>query len=203
MKTLEFAVVLVLGAVTAVPAFADGTTAQTVETQRDVNQQERIENGLQSGQLTTHEAGRLEREETHVDQMEANAAADGNVTKAEAARINTVQNAVSNSIYNQKHDGQVGNPDSASSQRMQQDVQRNANQEKRINQGVKSGELTTREAGHLQRGQAHVARAEANAGANGHVSAAETRRVNRVANRQSNHIYNQTHDGQAQKEKTN
>jgi len=203
MKTLEFAVVLVLGAVAAVPAFADSTTAQTVETQRDVNQQERIENGLQSGQLTTHEAGRLEREETHVDQMEAHAAADGTVTKGEAARINSAQNAVSSSIYNQKHDAQTGHPNSASSQRMQQDVQRNVNQEKRINQGVKSGELTTRETGHLQRGQAHVARAEANAGANGHVSPAETRHVNRVANRQSNHVYNQKHDGQAQNAKTN
>ena len=203
MKTLEFAVVLVLGAVAAVPAFADSTTAQTVETQRDVNQQQRIENGLQSGQLTTHEAGRLEREETQVDRMEAHAAADGTVTKAEAAHINSAQNAVSNSINHQKHDAQVGHPNSPSSQRMQQDVQRNVNQEKRINQGVKSGQLTTREAGHLQRGQAHVARAEANAGANGRVSQAETHRVNRVENRQSNHVYNQKHDGQTQNTKAN
>src|SRR5262249_47415076 len=163
----------------AVPAFADDTTAQTVETQRDVNQQQRIENGLQSGQLSSHEAGRLEQEETHIDRMEANAAADGNVTKSEAARINSAQNKVSDSIYAQKHDAQVGNPNSASSQRMQEDVQRNVNQEKRINQGVKSGQLTTREAGHLERGQAHVAHAEANSAAYGGVSKAESAHVNR------------------------
>jgi hypothetical protein len=196
MKTLELAVVLVLGSAAALPAFADSTTAQTVETQRDVNQQQRIENGLQSGQLTSHEAGRLEQEETHVDRMEANAAADGKVTKAEAARIDAAQNKVSNSIYDQKHDGQVGNPNSASSQRMQQDVQRNVNQEKRINQGVKSGQLTTREAGHLERGQAHVAHSEVNAAAYGGVSHAESAHVNRVENRQSNKIYNQKHDDQ-------
>jgi hypothetical protein len=195
MKTLELAVVLVLGSM-AVPALADSTTAQTVETQRDVNQQQRIENGLDSGQLNAHEAGRLEQEETHVDQMQAHAAADGKVTPAEAARINAAQNKVSTSIYDEKHDAQTGNPSSASSQRMQQDVQRNVNQEKRINQGVKSGQLTTRETGHLQRGQAHVAHSEANAAAYNGVSHAESAHVNRVENRQSNKIYAQKHDDQ-------
>jgi len=198
MKTLEFAVVLVLGSAAALPAFADSAPAQTVETQRDVNQQQRIENGLQSGQLTSHEAGRLEQEETHVDQMEAHAAADGKVTPAEAARINAAQNKVSDGIYKQKHDAQVGNPTSASSQHMQQNVQRNVNQEKRVNQGVKSGQLTTRETGRLEHGQAKVAHSEANAAAYGGVSHAESAHTNRVANRQSNHIYNQKHDTQTQ-----
>jgi hypothetical protein len=196
MKTLKLAVALLLGSIAGAPAFADPTTAQTVETQRDVNQQQRIESGLQSGQLTTHEAGRLEQDEAHIDRMEAHAAADGAVTKAEAARINAAQNKVSSNIYDEKHDVQVGSPNSASSQRMQQDVQRNVNQEKRINRGVKSGQLTTREAGHLQRGQAHVAHAEANAAAHGGVSRAESTHVNRVENRQSNRISAQKHDDQ-------
>ena len=196
MKTLDLAVVLVLGTVAAVPAFADGTSAQTVETQRDVNQQQRIEHGLQSGQLTTHEAGKLEQEETHVDQMEARAAADGKVTPAEQARINAAQNKVSNGIYDEKHDAQTGNPNSASSQHMQQNVQRNVNQEKRINQGVKSGQLTTREAGHLQHGQAHVAHAEANAAAYNGDSKAEAKHVNKVENQQNKKIHNQKHDDQ-------
>src|SRR5215469_13705656 len=46
--------------------------AQTQEvTQRDLNQQDRIEQGLQSGQLSTHEAGQLEKDESHIDKMEA------------------------------------------------------------------------------------------------------------------------------------
>ena len=198
MNKLKFAVAVAIASISTGPAFADtGTTAQTVETQRDVNQQQRIENGLDSGQLSSHEAGRLEREESHVDQMESHAAADGSVSKAEAARINSAQNAVSKTIYSQKHDAQVGNPESASSQRMQTEVQRNVNQETRVNEGVKSGELTTREAGRLEQGQAHVARAQANAAANGHVSAAEATHVKKVENRQSHRIYNQKHDEQA------
>jgi hypothetical protein len=197
MNKLKFAVAVVVASISTVPAFAEtATTAQTVETQRDVNQQQRIENGLDSGQLSSHEAGRLEREETHVDRMESHAAADGSVSNAEAARINSAQNAVSSSIYSQKHDAQVGNPESASSQRMQTEVQRNVNQETRINQGVKSGELTTREAGRLEHGQAHATQAQANAAANGHVSGAEAAHVKKVENRQSHRIYQQKHDDQ-------
>ena len=118
MNKLKFAVAVAIASISTGPAFADtGTTAQTVETQRDVNQQQRIENGLDSGQLSSHEAGRLEREESHVDQMESHAAADGSVSKAEAARINSAQNAVSKTIYSQKHDAQarlVGRPFAAS-----------------------------------------------------------------------------------------
>jgi len=41
---------------------------------------------------------------------------------------------------------------------MQADVQRNINQQQRVEQGVKSGQLTNREAGKLENGQARVDR---------------------------------------------
>ena len=198
MRNRNLFVVLTVASIVAVPAFAEGPSqaAQTVETQRDVNQQDRIEQGLQSGQLTTKEAGQLERQETHVDHMEANAAANGKVTHAEAARINAAQNAVSNDVYKQRHDAQTGHPNSASSKHMQAGVQRDANQEARINQGVKSGQLTTRETGHLEQHQAQVAHAEANAAANGRVSRTESARVQHAANQQSHKIYQQKNDEQ-------
>ena len=197
MKNRHLVIMLALASC-ATPAFADESsqTAQTVETQRDVNQQNRIEQGLESGQLSTKEAGNLERQESRVDHMEAHAAADGTVTKSEAARINAAQNAVSDNIYDQKHDAQLGNPNSPSSTHMQAAVQRDANQEARINQGVKSGELTTREAGHLEQGQAHVAHAEAHAAADGRMSRAEATHVQRAENRQSHRIHRQKHDQQ-------
>jgi len=73
-------------------------------------------------------------------------------------------------------------------------VQRNVNQEARINQGVRSGQLTNKEAGSLERGQAHVDRAEAHAGANGHVGAGEQARVQRKENHQSARVYNKKHN---------
>jgi hypothetical protein len=139
--------------------------AQTVQQdqQRDVNQQQRIEQGLQSGQLSTREAGRLEREQQHVDKMEAHDLRNGSISPAEQARLNAAENKASHDIAVDKHNGVTGNPGSVSSQRMQADVQRNVNQQQRIANGVNSGALTNREVGSLERGQAHVDRKEANA----------------------------------------
>jgi hypothetical protein len=121
---------------------------------------------------------------------------NGPLTAGEKAQIQREQNHVSNDIYNDKHNGVTGNPNSASSQRMQADVQRNINQEARINQGIRSGQLTNKEAGSLEHGQAHVDRAEARAGANGHVGAGEQARIQNKENRQSARIYNKKHNTQ-------
>jgi len=174
-------------------AYADETRAQK-DTERDVNQQERIEQGLKSGELNTREAGKLEKREAHVEKLEARAEGDGKISKAEQARITAAQNRTSRAIHNQKHDAQTGNPNSASSQRMQADVQRNANQQARIDQGLKSGELSNKEAAHLERGQARVDRTEARAAADGHVGAREQARIQRKENRQSRRIHQEKHD---------
>jgi hypothetical protein len=166
-----------------------------VETQRDANQQERIEQGLQSGQLSTKEAGRLEREEQHIDRQEAqDLKQGGTLTPQEKARINREQNQVSNNIYREKHNAVTGNPNSASSQRMQADVQRNANQQQRIANGINSGQLTNKEAGHLEGGQARVDRAEANAAANGHVGPGEQAHIQAKENHQSKRVYDKKHN---------
>lgn len=164
------------------------TPAQTT-VQRDVNQQQRIENGLQSGKLTTREAAALEREQSKVDKMQARDMKDGKVTAAERQRLAAAQNKVSRDIETAKNNGVNGNPLSASSQRMQADVQRNVNQEKRIEAGLANGSLTKREAARMEQGQAHVDRAEARAGADGHVGAAEQAHVQRAENRQSTRIH--------------
>jgi hypothetical protein len=170
------------------------TTPAELDQQRDVNQQQRIEQGLQSGQLSTKEAGSLERQEQHVDKMEAHDMKNGSISPSEQARLNAAQNRVSNDVYADKHNGVTGNPNSASSQRMQADVQRNVNQQQRIQNGMDNGSLTNREAGKLERGQARVSGREANAAANGHVGAAEQRGIQRSENRKSARIYRKKHN---------
>lgn len=166
----------------------------TLDVQRDVNQQQRIEQGLKSGQLTTREAGRLERQEAHIDQMEKRADRNGSISAAEQARINAEQNRVSQEIYADKHNAVTGNPNSKSSERLQADVQRNLNQQDRIEQGLQSGRLTNREAGKLEAGQARVDRAQAHAAANGRVNATEQARIQHKENVQSHRIYNKKHN---------
>jgi hypothetical protein len=184
---------LIVPALFAAPVFAQTAPAYT---QRDVKQEKRVEQGLQSGQLNTREAARLQAEQAHIDKMESRALRDGSLTAAEKARINAAQNRASADIYRQKHDAQTGDPTSASSRRLQADVQRNVNQEQRIQQGMASGQLTNREAARLEAGQARVGRAEARAGADGHVGPHEQAAIQHRQDRQSRKIFREKHDGQ-------
>jgi hypothetical protein len=192
MKTTAISLQLIAMSVLTTAAWAQTPAEQ--DQQRNVNQQQRIEQGLQSGQLSTKEAGSLERQEKHVDNMEARDLKNGSMSAGEQARLNAAQNKVSRDIYADKHNGVTGNPNSASSQRMQSDVQRNVNQQQRIQNGMDNGSLTNREAGSLERGQARVNGREANAAANGHVGAAEQRGVQRSENRQSRRVYRKKHN---------
>jgi uncharacterized membrane protein YebE (DUF533 family) len=74
--------------------------------------------------------------------------------------------------------------------------QRQANQQQRINQGVKSGALTPKEAGRLEKGQQRVQRMETTAMADGKVTAKERRRIEHAQNQQSKKIYREKHDRQ-------
>lgn len=192
MKTTKLIPVLV-ASLLAVPVLAQSIGVGGAA-QANVNQQVRIENGLKSGQLNTREAARLEREESKISRVEANAMADGKVTATERNRIDKLQDKASRDIYQEKYDAQTGNPASASSQRMQADVQRNVNQQARIQAGLKDGSLTTREAARLERGQARVERHQARAGIDGHVGAGEQVRIQRGENRQSGAIRHERHD---------
>jgi hypothetical protein len=187
-------IVLALSIATLLSGAAFADTAAEKDQQRDVNQQQRIEQGLQSGQLNTKEAGRLEREQQHVDRMEAHDLKDGHISAAEQMRLDKAQNAASADIARQKHDTQTGNPGSASSQRMQADVQRNVNQQQRIQNGMENGSLTNREASRLEASQARTDRKVANAAADGHVGAGEQARVQRTENRDSRQIYRKKHN---------
>ena len=173
---------------------ASAQTTSATTTQRDANQQQRIENGLQSGSITTRENSELQRDESHVDKLQAQDMKNGPMTGAEKAQLNAAQNKTSRDITQAKTNGINGNPLSASSQRAQADTQRNVDQQQRINNGVKSGALTNHEAASLERGQSHVDKREARAGANGNVSAGEQRRIARADNRQSKRIYNKKHN---------
>ena len=175
-------------------AFAQTTAAST--TQRDVNQQTRIENGLKDGSLNTREAAKLENEESHVDRLQAKDLKNGKLSAGERAQLNAAQNKVSRDIAADRHNGVTGNPNSRSSKRMQADVARNVNQEKRIEGGIQNGSLTNHEVSTLERGQARVDRKEALAGRNGHISATEQAGVQRAENHQSKRIHREKTNAQ-------
>lgn len=71
---------------------------------------------------------------------------------------------------------------------------RQAEQQRRIDQGVKSGELTRREAARLEKGQAKVQRMEDKAKADGVVTAKERKQITREQDKQSKRIAREKHD---------
>jgi len=75
---------------------------------REARQQERIGEGVESGQLTPHETAKLERKEGRIqNEIAADRAANGGkLTAGEKASINRQQDRVSRQIYRQKHDAQ-------------------------------------------------------------------------------------------------
>lgn len=91
-------------------ALIAGTSYAQTETprvdQRQERQEQRIEQGKASGELTRREARRLEHQQQHIANAEARAKADGTVTKAERARLHHKQDHASARIAHQKHDRQ-------------------------------------------------------------------------------------------------
>ena len=72
---------------------------------RETRQQERIGQGVESGQLTPGETAHLEKQEQRIDnQVKAERAANGgHLTAAERQQVNREQNRESRPIYAAKH----------------------------------------------------------------------------------------------------
>ena len=74
--------------------------------------------------------------------------------------------------------------------------QREANQEKRIDQGIASGQLNAKGTHRLDKQQARVQVAEANAKADGKVTKGERKHLDKMQDRASKNIHAQKHDAQ-------
>ena len=195
MKIVRFllgSVVLVAMCVLAVQAQSDTTvTGQTIQ-QRKKNQQDRIANGVQSGQLTAGETKNLENKEANLNKEERQmrAADSGKLTAADRAKLNRQQNRLSNDIYQDKHNANVAHYGNG------RIGQRRENQQDRIAQGIRSGQLTPREAANLENKEQGLNREiggmrQENGGK---LSKADKQVVNQQQNQLSKQIYNKKHN---------
>jgi hypothetical protein len=193
-KIMKTAAILLAGlvqiALTVSPAFAQ--QADPSIAQRRDNQQERIANGIQNGQLTAGEAERLETREAALNKEQSNmrAADNGHLTAANRATLNRQQNRLSDRISDDKHnertahygDNEVG--------------QRRENQQNRIAQGLRSGQLTAGETARLERQQQSINREDASmrAANDGRLTAGDKAALNQRQNNASRNIYANKHD---------
>jgi hypothetical protein len=133
----------------AAPAATPAPAAKPTVAQRKENQQDRIAQGVKSGQLTAGETSKLETKEAAINgETKADRAANGGkLTSAEKTQINGQQNQLSKQIYADKHNANTANPGNSKV------GQRQENQQDRIAQGIKSGQLTAGETAKLENQQ--------------------------------------------------
>jgi len=164
--------------------------------QRKENQQDRIANGVKSGQLTAGETANLETKEAAINgETKADRAANGGkLTSAEKQQVNQQQNQLSKQIYNDKHNAATQNYGKS------EVGQRQTNQQQRIAQGVKSGQLTAGETAKLENQQKGInQQVKADRAANGgKLTPGEKKQVNKEQNATSKNIYNKKHNANTQ-----
>ena len=78
--------------------------------------------------------------------------------------------------------------------------QRQANQERRIDQGIASGQLNEREANRLNKQQGHINKMEDRAKSDGVMTKKERARIGAAQNRASRHIVREKHDRQGKRQ---
>jgi hypothetical protein len=89
----------------AMPGYTLAQSTPRID-KRQERQDNRIEGGIERGELTKKEARRLEKGQERIDDLEDKALSDGKVTKREKRRINKAQDKQGERIYNQRHDQQ-------------------------------------------------------------------------------------------------
>lgn len=169
-----------------------GTMAMNEVNGRRYDQQGRIANGVSSGQLNAHETSNLEGRESNLNRTISNdrKANDGSLTPQERQQVNQRQNNISRSIYNDKHNaatGQYGN---------NQVGNRRYNQQQRIANGIRSGQMNAGEAARAENRQQNINRQiGADRRANGgRLTGQERQNINRRQNNASRQIYRQNHN---------
>jgi hypothetical protein len=197
------AALLLLGTVALAQDQSSSTSSQSSTpakpgevAQRKENQQDRIANGVKSGQLTAGETANLENKEAAINgETRADRAANGGkLTGAEKQQINQQQNQLSKQIYNDKHNANTahyGNNEVG---------QRRENQQDRIANGIKSGQLTAGETAKLENQQKGInQQVKADRAANGgKLTQGEKKQINHEQNAASKNIYNKKHNANTQ-----
>ena len=158
---------------------------------REANQDQRIANGLRSGQMTSGEAAGAEQRQANIDHQVHNdrMANGGTLTGQERQQINREQNGASRQIYNDNHNNRTVGPNQVNA--------REANQEQRIANGQRDGQMTSGEAARAQQRQANIGQQVHNDRMvnSGALNNQQRQQVNREQNGASRQIHNENHNG--------
>jgi hypothetical protein len=192
MRVLIAMTMLALTALGPATAGADqrGTHDPRVNA-RQQSQRERIQQGVRSGELTRRETHNAREDQRDIRQLERAYKSDGKLTGGERRDLNHEQNQASRELYRDKHDAQERAPAAVADPLINK---RQAEQSRRVGQGIGSGELTRSEAQEL-RGEAHDIRDLERQYKSDHVlTEAERADLNQQLNQNSREINEEKHD---------
>ena len=180
-------IMMVAATVAAMAAMAQTNTVG----QRQENQQDRVAQGIRSGQLTAGETGNLETKEAAINQKvhTDRTLNGGKLTNQEKQTVNRQQNQMSRQIYADKHNAATqGTPKSEVGARAR-------NQQERIAGGVASGKLSAGQTSRLEKGETGINKeVKTDRSANGgKLTATEKKQVNQQQNKMSAKIYRDKH----------
>ena len=147
---------------------------------RFANQQKRIDAGIKSGALTQDEAKILQDNLNHIQQEEKRLAAAWKLTDQERTRLEKMLDQNSKMIDDKKN-----NPVTAMAPQIQQRI---ANQQKRIDAGIKSGALTQDESKTLQDNLNYIQQEEKRLAAGGKFTQADKERLHKILDQNSKMI---------------
>lgn len=195
-STVSIAVLAALACVMTAGQAAAGTRGPGVSA-RQQNQRARIQQGVRSGELTRRETRHVAEDQRDIRQLERGYKSDGKLTGAERHDLQHEQNQASRDIYKQKHDSQ-DRPAAATTPGVRDPGvnTRQGNQTARIQEGVKSGELTHPEAQELRGERRDINGLEQAYKSDGTLSKDERQTLHQELNQQSKEIYAEKHDDQ-------
>lgn len=163
------------------------------------NQQKRINMGIEKGDLTRHEAEMLQENLDHIKNEYNRMKADGRLTQREVDRLEQeleinsrmIQDKRSNQIKRLYGPKPAPQHDQVKSTGFQARID---NQQKRIDNGIRSGELTRKEAEIVQENLDRIKAAYSRMKADGKLSEKEQEKLDKKLDRNDKMIYDKKHN---------
>lgn len=167
------------------PTTSTDVTGKTIADRKE-NQQDRIAQGVKSGELTAGETSTIETQEAGINHEEAGMRAqdNGKLTAQDKTTLNSQLNVESKDIYADKHNSSTQPPAKGEVN------DRLENQQDRIAAGINSDKLTDTQTAHLETQEAGVHTEEVGMRAqdNGKLTTQDKKTLNKQLNQESRRI---------------
>ena len=172
------------------PAPQDPSIQQAI-----ADQQKGIDQGIRSKQLTLEESKTLEQNLSSIRQLDAELRSDGTFTQADKDQVLKLLDQNSKMTKDKKNNPVKNMRESISLKDRQYSIpERLVRQQRRIDEGVKSKELTAEEAKVLQDNLAYIKTEHARLTASGKLTDQEKNRLHTLFDQNSDMIHNKKHN---------